>query len=1318
MSRKETRTVCPYCGVGCGLIAETDGDRLTKVSGDPLYPVNRGATCQKPQRLPDAVHAPDRALVPMRRGALDERWRETSWRSAVGEVAGRLRQVAGDHGPESIAFYISGQLLTEDYYAVTKLAKGYLGTNNVDSNSRLCMSSAVAGYVGALGSDGPPASYADIKQTDCLLLLGTNTAACHPIVWSMIRRRQQEGATVIVADPRRTPTAEAADLHLPVRPGADLPLLNSLLHVLDREGMLDDRFVERHTEGAEAMLAVAAEWPPERAAEACGVDAEAIVAAARRFGGARRAMALWSMGANQSTVGTLKNRALNNLCLATGNIGRPGTGPLSLTGQPNAMGGREAGGLAHLLPGYRTVNDADHRAELRRLWDLPDDLPGISPSSGLAATELVDALEAGRVKAVWFAATNPAVSLPDAARFAAALRRADLVVCQDAYHPTETSALAHVVLPAAQWPEKDGTMTNSERRVGLVRKAIEPPGQALPDWEIFARVGRALGHGDAFGWTSAAEVHAEYVRTTEGRPCDQSGLSHARLRREGGVQWPVPARGPEGEDHDGTERLYASRRFPTPSGRARLAATPHADPADRPDADFPLVLTTGRVAQQWHTMTRTSKSPELMSAEPEPFLELHPDDAARAGVTDGDRVRVRSRRGSATLRARVGDVVPEGVAFAPFHWGALHLEPGAGAVNAVTSPACDPVSKQPELKACAVRVEPVGARPSATSPDAVRDRERRRVVIVGAGMAGMAALEAALSHGSDAQFTLVGREAELPYNRVGLSQLLAGGRSEQSVLLRPERWFADRGIDVRSQAGARSIALSDGEVELDDGERVPYDDLVIATGSTAWMPPIAGLGLRGVFPFRSLADTRRILAAAAAARTAVVIGGGLLGLEAARALRERGLRVTVVHLADRLMELQLDGHGARLLRRSIAELGVEVRLSARTERVAGTGCVEAVELVGGDRIAADMVVVATGVRPDVALARDAGLEVARGVLVDDSGRASAPGVWAVGECAEHRGMTYGLWAPLLEQARVVGAALAGRPAAFHGAVPATTLKVAGVDLFCAGNAAQPEDDCEEVVALDSRHARYRKLVLRDGRLVGATLLGDLRDARALRELISGGGVVPDELLDAGASGSGAVAARRRRRAALLVQRGLARRRRERGARPGSPDRRSGRRAHARGHGLRRLPPPDRRAARARALREPRAAGRRPRAAVGAPAARRAPGRALGGHRLLLARLVGVGLGRLEELADLLAHLRRVLVAVHGRGVLGGCADDLFLLADDRQRAVHLAGEAATVGHHSGHRGPPCWSARSSSRRRVRVNPSRRARSAGVTPPAG
>ncbi|HET9073862.1 MAG TPA: molybdopterin-dependent oxidoreductase [Solirubrobacteraceae bacterium] len=1135
---ERVRTLCPYCGVGCGLIAEVENGRLTAVAGDPEHPVNRGATCRKPLGLPDAVHAPDRALHPLWRESTDARFERLSWRGVMGRLARRLRAISAEHGPDAIAVYISGQLLTEDYYAAAKLVKGFLGTNNLDSNSRLCMSSAVAGYTGAFGSDGPPAAYSDIDRSDCLLLVGSNTAACHPIVWARIAARRRAGAKVIVIDPRRTPTAEGADLHLPIRPGTDLPLLSAMLGVLADEGLVDELFVARHTTGFAEALAAAREWTPQRAAEVCGVAAHDIIAAARMFGEAPRAMALWSMGVNQSRVGTLKNRAVINLCLATGNVGRPGSGPLSLTGQPNAMGGRETGGLSTLLPGYRSVANPEHRAEMRRLWDLPADHPGISPTPGLAATELLDGLESGQIKAVWVVATNPAVSQPDARRFSAALGRAELLICQDAYHPTETSARAHVILPAAQWPEKAGTMTNSERRVGLVAPALSPPGEARPDWEIFARLGRAMGHAGAFAWRTAAEVYDEYVRATAGRPCDVSGLSHARLG-SGSPQWPVPAgaaRAPvapgaawAGEDgvdaapRMGTERLYTSLRFPTPTGQARFAPTPHAEPADTPDGDFPLVLVTGRLANQWHTMTRTAKSPDLMAAEPEPFVELHPHDAAAAQVADGDRVRLRSRQGQAILRARVSEAVAPGVAFAPFHWGALHLRPGHGAVGQVVHRALDPQSKQAELKATAVCVEPVPAGPAAPSARPagragsgghVATSGRRRLVIVGGGMAAMATVESVLEHGAGQAYeiTLLSREPELPYNRILLSKLLAGTAQEAELTLRDPDWLARHGVVLRSGCEVTALDLARRRVELSDGEELAWDRLVLATGSRALLPALAGVELPGVHAFRSLADARGILAAAAGARRAVVIGGGLLGLEAARGLRSRGLQVSVVHLAGRLMERQLDAAGATLLQRAIEALGVEVLLDAQAEAITGTDTVAGVRLSDGRERGAELVVIAAGVAPEVDLARTAGLEVGRGIVVDDELRTSSPGVYAVGECSQHRGVVYGLWAPLLEQAKVAGASLARAPAAFRGAVPATTLKVAGIDLFCGGRADAEAGD-EEVVALDTRRGRYRRLLLREDRLVGTILLGDLRDARTLREHLGGAARLPETLLE-------------------------------------------------------------------------------------------------------------------------------------------------------------------------------------------------------------
>lgn len=1117
MSASPVRTTCPYCGTGCGLLAHVADGRLARVEGDPLHPVNRGATCQKPLRLPDAIATADRATQVLRRPSTEHRWEAIGWEEAAGDLAARLEALRSRHGPDAIALYLSGQLLSEDYYAAVKLFKGFLGTNNVDSNSRLCMSSAVAGYRGSLGSDGPPPGYADLAQADCILLLGANTAACHPIVWGKIRARQQEGAHVIVVDPRRTPTAEAADAHLAVRPGADLPLLGAMLHVLQRDGLLDEAFLARHTHGLADALAVAAQWPPERAAEACGVDAAAIEDAAHRFGTAPRAMVLWSMGANQSAVGTLKNHALINLCLATGNIGRAGTGPLSLTGQPNAMGGRESGGLSYLLPGYRSVASAEDRAEMRRLWAIPPRAAGISPRPGVPASELVAAIERGDVRAVWIVATNPVVSQPDAERFAAALRRCELVIVQDAYHPTETGALATYLLPAAAWPEKDGTMTNSERRVSLVQRALDPPGDALPDWEIFACVGRALGHAESFAWADVGAVYDEFAALTAGRLCDHSGLSHERLQREGPRQWPCPVRRTTGDEHPGTARLYGSRRFPTEDGRARLIATPHAEPVDAPDERFPLVLSTGRLASQWHTMTRTGKSAALLAEEPEPFVELHPADARAAGVRDGQLVRLVSRRGAAHARARCSDRVEPGVAWAPFHWGELHLEPGRSPVNAITSPALDPTSRQPELKACAVRVEGMAGERRATARAAAA-RPRRRVLVVGAGMAAMTTVETALTHNPDGlEITMVGREPDPPYDRVSLSHLLAGRVGEERLLLQPPDWFARRGVRLLTSVEVRALDLAAGRAELDDDATIDFDALVLATGSRPALPPVPGLERDGVYAFRTLADVRAILAAAAGARRAVVMGGGLLGIEAARALRGRGLDVSVVHLADRLMETQLDEVGARLLARALSDLRVEI--GARTTEIVGNGRAEAVVLADGRSLPADLVVVATGIHPETALAEAAGLEVRHGIVVDDALRASAPRVWAVGECAEHRGVVHGLWPPLQAQARAAGATLAGRAGAFHGAVTATTLKVSGIDLFCAGDPVVRGGD-DELLDMDTRRGRYRRLIVRDGRLAGATLLGDLTDAPRLRELAASGAPVPDDVLVAGPPSTG------------------------------------------------------------------------------------------------------------------------------------------------------------------------------------------------------
>ena len=693
------RSYCPYCGVGCGLKVELHGSSLVKVKGDPEHPANFGEICAKAVYLIPTTASAGRLLYPHLRERRGGPLTRVTWRHALSYAAARLRGIVASYGPDAIAFYGSGQLTTEDYYVFNKLAKGFIGTNNFDANSRLCMSSAVAAYTAAFGSDGPPTSYEDIEHSDTFLIVGSNTAWCHPITYRRIEKRKklEPEVRVIVVDPRRTRTADLADLHLPILPGSDVALFNAILAVLIRERLIDEEFIATHTMGWEGARATALDWSPDRASLVCQVPAEDIVCAALWFGRANRPLTLWSMGVNQSSSGTDKALALLNLHLATGQIGKPGCGPFSLTGQPNAMGGREVGGLAHLLPGYRSINNLAHRTEVARIWGVSPER--ISPTPGLSAVEMFDSLAGGKVKAVWIICTNPAASMPDIDLIERALRYAHLVVVQDSYHPNDTTKFADVLLPAAQWPEKDGVMTNSERRVSFFPRLLAPPGEALPDWEIGALLGRHMGYSSAFAFTESEQVFEEYKRLTAGTPIDISGLTYERLR-EGPVQWPCPTPG-----HPGTARLYIDHRFNTADGRARFHPTTQRDAAEVPDVQFPLILTTGRIRDQWHTMTRTGKVPALMKGAPEPYLEIHPEDAAQAGTDDGSFVEVRSRRGLFIARARVTPTIQRGVCFAPFHWG---REAGEfKAANNLTQRTLDPISKQPEVKFCVVNVTPV-----------------------------------------------------------------------------------------------------------------------------------------------------------------------------------------------------------------------------------------------------------------------------------------------------------------------------------------------------------------------------------------------------------------------------------------------------------------------------------------------------------------------------------------------------------------------------------------------------------------------------------
>ncbi|MFD4238441.1 molybdopterin-dependent oxidoreductase [Streptomyces sp. NPDC058542] len=718
------RTVCSYCGVGCGIVldiaAGPDGRRtVVKASGDKEHPSNAGRLCTKGATGADLLAAPGRLTTALARPDRSEQPAPLGRDAAIAETARRLRSVLDTHGPDAVALYVSGQMTLEAQYLANKLAKGFIGTNTIESNSRLCMASAGSGYKLSLGADGPPGSYEDFAHADVFLVTGANMADCHPILFLRMMERVKAGAKLIVVDPRRNTTAAKADLYLRIRPGTDLALLNGLLHLLVENGHTDPEFIAEHTEGWEEMPAFLRDYAPAAVAGITGIPEDDIRRAARWIGEAGDWMSCWTMGLNQSTHGTWNTNAIVNLHLATGAICRPGSGPFSLTGQPNAMGGREMGYMGPGLPGQRSVLVDEERAFTEELWGVP---PGTlrADGSGSGTVDMFRRMAEGEIKACWIICTNPVASVANRRTVIEGLEAAEFVVTQDVFADTETNAYADIVLPAALWAESEGVMINSERTLTLARRATDPPGEAWPDWRVIAAVARAMGYEEAFGYTSAEEVFAEITRAWNPRTgYDLRGVTYERLRGTP-VQWPSaavdgPARNPVRYLNDGVSQELTVRpdgsvprlAFPTPSGRAVFHARPHLPSAEMPDEDFPHLLNTGRLQHQWHTLTKTAKITKLNRLDPGPFVEIHPDDAAALGIGEDDGVEVASRRGRAVLPARITDRVRAGECFAPFHWNDLFGE--YLGVNAVTNDAVDPISFQPELKVCAVRLAKVAA---------------------------------------------------------------------------------------------------------------------------------------------------------------------------------------------------------------------------------------------------------------------------------------------------------------------------------------------------------------------------------------------------------------------------------------------------------------------------------------------------------------------------------------------------------------------------------------------------------------------------------
>ena len=1081
-TNKSTSTCC-YCGVGCGVVVHKEKNGTISLEGNKEYPVNKGMLCSKGINLHYTVNdRSDRLFYPQMRYNRSMPMQRVSWDDALERSAAVFKTFISKYGPDSVAFYASGQCLTEEYYVINKLMKGFIGSNNIDTNSRLCMSSAVAAYKMALGEDSVPVCYDDIELADCFYVTGANPAWCHPILWRRVEAHKaaNPGVKIIIVDPRLTDSCSVADLHLQINPGTDITLNHAIGRLLIENGDVDIDFVRDHTEGFQAYRSLAFERTVTEAAKICGLDEGDIRLAAQYIGQAKGFLSMWTMGLNQSSIGVNKNLSLINLNLITGHIGKPGSGPMSLTGQPNAMGGREVGGLANLLPAHRDLKNPQHRQEVQRFWGGAT----ISPKPGLTATEMFQALNDGSLKAVWIVCTNPITSLPNSRLVEQALKKAKFVVVQEISNKAETLAFADVILPAAAWAEKEGTMTNSERRISYLNKIVEPPGEALPDSEIICRFAQKMGY-KGFDFENAAAIYAEHAKLTSKTSIDINGLSHQIIKEQGSVQWPYKRKGKASS----TPRLFTEKSFYTPSKKAIIHAVGDEHASERTDHDYPFILTTGRIRDQWHTMSKTGKVNRLNQHLGEAFVEINPGDAKALKLNDGDLALIASRRGEVRVKTKITQGIKKGVIFLPMHWGKI-LGRDLNRANNVTNDIVDPISKEPDFKYCAVHIQKY-------------KKPHQRIIVVGAGAAAFGFVKSYRELNPDDAITIFSKEDFPFYNRVQLPDYISGELQWEQLVKMKDSEEPAYNIGMARGVSVEKIDRANKLVTDSRGGKHAYDILILATGSSPARPKNVPV-LPGIFTMRSRTDADNFKKHMPAGGHVVIVGGGLLGLEMAAALREMGTKVTIVHRTSRFLNKQLDALGSQLLSEEMADQGCDIYYNDEVQLYYGRSKLSGIGLRSGRKIDCDAMIIAIGTSPNIELAKNSGIDCKRGVVVNERMQTSDPEIYAVGEIAEHEGNLYGFTAAAEQQAEVVAKYLNGDIASYYkGSTLMNIIKIHGFDLCSIGMSECPEDSSyQQIVFTDKAKRYYKKCIIHEDKLVGAVLIGDKSEFLEFRELIA------------------------------------------------------------------------------------------------------------------------------------------------------------------------------------------------------------------------
>ncbi len=1091
MKYEKHKSICSYCGVGCGIIINKDARGRLSVEGDPDYPVNQGMLCSKGMNLNHVVQdTSDRLLFPQMRWSRNQELQRVSWDQALERAAAVFSSIIKRHGPDSVGFYVSGQCTTEEYYLANKLTKGFIKTNNIDTNSRLCMSSAVVGYKKVLGGDTVPICYDDIELADCFLITGANPAWCHPILFRRLEKHKEKNpdVTVIVVDPRKTQTASLANIHLQINPGTDTILYNAICRRIIENGDIDHEFVEIHTEGFEAVKKMVMSTSLEEAARRCGITVKQITQTAKHIGNAKGFISMWAMGLNQSANGVDKNLSLLNISTLTGHIGKPGSGPFSLTGQPNAMGGREVGGMANLLAAHRDQSNPEHRAEVANFWGVSE----LSARPGLTATEMFEGLANNTLKAIWIICTNPVVSMPDSRKIEKALKKAKFVVVQDISNRSNTAEYADLLLPAAAWAEKEGTMTNSERRISYLPKVVDPPGEAKPDAEILWTFAQKMGyHG--FSYNNTSEVYDEHCRLTKGTNIDVSGLNYERLKSEGSFQWPVPY-----TDHKGTPRLFTDHRFYNPSSKANLNVVQHPNLRSEPlDTNLPLILTTGRVRDQWHTRTKTGKVNKLNKHEPEAYLEISPKDAYKRHISEGDIVIVVSRRGDTRVKAKISKSIKEGVVFMPMHWGKQNGN-DFGRSNNLTNTLVDNLSKQPDFKYSAVEV-------------LLYEKPKEKICVIGAGAASFEFVQRYRELNSEDEIHVFSDEEYPFYNRILLPEYVSEHLTWEKLQKITEKELSKLNLNLYKSSKIEQIDRDRKTILDRNGKEHTYDKLILAMGSRPYIPSEVPIHLPGVFTVRKKtdADTLKVhldkTNLPPEKQNVIIVGGGLLGLEMAAALKQMNVKVTIVQRGSRLMERQLDNIASKILEEDILDRDISLFFDNEVSTINKTeGNILEVNLKSGKSLTCHAIIYAIGTQANIQLGKSIMLDVKRGIVVDEYLTTSDENIYAIGEIAEFKGKMYGITTAAEMQAQTLAKYMNGDlSSSYNGSTLMNILKFDNLDLCSIGQITVPDDDdsYEEVVFKDLSHRSYKKCIIYQDRMVGAILIGDKNEFSEYKRLI-------------------------------------------------------------------------------------------------------------------------------------------------------------------------------------------------------------------------